>query len=206
MFNLTKEELKLLKPLKTERKVQDFIDSLKVNFEKKGDTCFSPRIVLKRKEAHCIEASILAYLIMKIHGKKAWLVDLTSVKSDYDHVVCVFQKNKKWGAISKNNHGVLRYRDPIYNSIRELVMSYFHEYTDKKGRKNLRSYSNPLTLSRFDRKNWATSKEDLWYIAEYLADVKHSKILDKKQISNLRKADDFEIKIREIEEVRERFK
>ena len=74
-------------------------------------------------------------------------------------------------------------------------MSIFHEWFDKKGRKTLRSFSSPVDLSRFDKHNWATTEEDLWYIAEYLANVKHNKILTRNQIANLRKADEFEIKL-----------
>ena len=200
MLKLTKEELKLLKSLKTEKKIQDFVNDLKVNFELNGDTCYSPRKVLEKGEAHCIEAAILAYLTMIVNGKKAWLVDLTSTDDDFDHVICIFKKYGKWGAISKSNHLAHRYREPIYNSVRELVMSIFHEWFDKKGRKTLRSFSNPVSLCKFDKYNWATSEEDLWYIAEYLADCKHKKILNKNQIANLRKADKFEIKLGNIEE------
>jgi hypothetical protein len=200
MFNLTKKEIKLVKSINTEKKIQDFVNNLKVNFEINKETCRSPREVLRSREAHCIEAAIFAYLTMKANNKKSWLIDLTSNKNDFDHVICVFKKYEKWGAISKSNHFVLRYREPVYNSIRELVMSYFHEYFDKNGRKNLRSFSKPVNLNKFDKKNWATSKEDLWYIAEYLADIKHYSILNKKQISNLRKADKFEVKLGNIEE------
>lgn len=200
MYGLTKEELKILKPLNTPSKIQDFINKIPINFEEDRETCLSPRVVLRENRAHCIEGAILAALIFRIHGEKPLLVDLTAVKSDQDHVICVFKKNGFWGAISKTNHYILRYREPVYKSIRELVMSYFHEYFDKHGKKNLRSYTSPVNLSKFDKLNWATSEEDVWEIPDYLADVKHHPILTKKQIHNLRKVDDIEIEAGKLEE------
>jgi len=192
-FGLSKKELRILKKLNSPKKIQDFLDKLRINFEEKGESCMSPRIVLKTKKAHCIEAALLAALALRIQGFKPLVVDLTASKKDYDHVIAVFKKYGKWGAISKSNHAILRYREPVYSSIRELVMSYFHEYTDK-GTKNLRSYSMPVNLSRFDKKGWVTSGENVWYISDYLAKIKHKKILNRKQIANLRKVDRIEIK------------
>ncbi len=200
MHGFNKEELKLIKKLNTPKKVQDFINSLKANFEPNGDECKSPRKVLEKKEAHCIEGAILAAAILRIHGHKPLLVDLKTTRNDYEHVLAVFKQDGHWGAITKTNHAVLRYREPVYKNIRELVMSYFHEYFLDNGKKTLRSYSNPVNLSKFDNKNWATSKKDLWYIDEYLDKVKHYPILNKKQIKNLRKADKIEIEAGKIVE------
>ena len=133
----------------------------------------------------------MAYLALKINKQNCWLVDLKTTKEDFEHVLCVFKKSNKWGAISKTNHAVLRYREPVYNSIRELVMSYFHEYTDKKGRKTLRSFSVPVSLKRFGW-DWVIDEKNLWEIHDYLDKVKHFPILDRKQIAGLRKADKIE--------------
>ena len=194
MINLTKEELEVFKKLKTPAKIQDFINSLKINFEEEGDTCMSPRMVLKKKKCHCVEGAVLASLALRVNGCRPLIVDLLANSKDFDHVVAVFRKNGKWGAISKTNHAVLRYREPIYNSIRELVMSYFHEYFDDKGRKNLRSFSMPVDLSRFDKLGWMTTEEEIWYVPDYLTKIKHFQILDRKKIAGLRKADEIEIK------------
>ncbi len=192
--------LEILKKLKTPAKIQDFLDKLKINFEENGDTCLSPLMVLKKGKCHCMEGAILAALALRVQGYKPLVVDLTSNKRDFDHVVAVFKKNGKWGAISKTNHAVLRYREPVYDSIRELVMSYFHEYFDSKGRKNLRSYSMPVDLSRFDEMGWMTSEDELWDIPTYLAEVKHLPLLNKKQMHSLRKADKIEIEAGNIVE------
>lgn len=199
MFGLTREELKILKKLNTPKKIQDYIDKIPINFEPEGDTCLSPRRVLRENRAHCIEAAMLATLALRIHGHKPLIVDMTASKDDDDHVIAVFKQNDCWGAISKSNHGVLRYREPIYKSIRELIMSYFHEYiNNKNSKKTLRSFSNPLDLSRFDKQNWITSEKDVWFIPEYLIKIKHTRILNKKQVYNLRKADHMELRIGEV--------
>lgn len=204
MFNLTKREEKILKSLNNPKKIQDFLNKIPANFDYNKDTCMSPRMVLKKNKCHCIEGAILAALALRLQGRKPLIVDLTASKDDFDHVIAVFQegqgKKTRWGAITKTNHGVLRYREPVYNSIRELVMSFFHEYFDDKGKKNLRSYSNPVNLERFDHLNWTTSEEDVWFIPDYLTKVKHFSILNKQQIKNLRKADPIEIDIGKVTE------
>ncbi|MFH1226065.1 MAG: hypothetical protein V1684_02170 [bacterium] len=206
MYNLTKQEEKIFKSLKNPAQIQDFLNKIPINFDYHKDTCLSPRMVLKKNKCHCIEGAILAALALRFQGQKPLIVHLKTAKGDDDHVIAVFKKDKKWGAISKTNHGVLRYREPVYDSIRELAMSYFHEYTDKKGNKTLRSFSVPLDLSRFDKKGWATSEEDLWYIDAYLDKIRHFNILAKNQARHLRKADMIERKIGNVTEWRFRKK
>lgn len=200
MYKLTKKEESVLRKLNTPKKIQDFLDKIPINFDYKKDTCMSPRVVLGKRKCHCIEGAIFAAACLKLQGKPALIIHLKANNHDYDHVIAVFKEAGHWGAISKTNHTVLRYRDPIYKSIKELVMSYFHEYTDKKGRKNLRSYSKPLNLSRFDKKNWLTSEKDLWHIDSYLNKVKHFKLFNKKQLRKLRNADKIVIKMDRITE------
>lgn len=192
MYGFNKTEIRIFKKLDSPKKVQDFLDKLKMNFEPDGDTCRSPRVVLKKKEAHCIEGAMLAASALRFHGHRPFVVDMTAVDSDYDHVITVFKKDGFWGAISKTNHAVLRYREPVYVSIRELIMSYFHEYTDDKGRKTLRSYTNPIDLSMFDKIGWTISENDVWEIPNYLLEVPHKNILSRSQIASLRKADKIE--------------
>jgi len=200
MLGLNKREIKILKGLNTPGKIQDFLNRIPINFEEKGDTCMSPRMVLKNRKAHCIEGAMLAAAALRVHGEKPLVVDMTATKKDFDHVICVFKKDGKWGAIGKTNHPVLRYREPVYKSIRELVMSFFHEYFDDDGKKNLRSYSAPVDLSRFDHFNWMASEEDIWYIPDYLEKIKHFPILTRSQIAGLRKADRVELDAGDIVE------
>ncbi|HPN96810.1 MAG TPA: hypothetical protein PLK35_03510 [Candidatus Moranbacteria bacterium] len=205
MFGIDKKELKILKGLNTPGKIQDFLNKLPMNFEKKGDTCFSPMSVLKKNTCHCMEGAALAALALRINGHPPLLVDLRANKNDFDHVIAVFKKDGKWGAISKTNHAVLRYREPIYKSIRELAMSYFHEYVDDKGRKNLRSFSRPVNLRIFDKLDWMTTKEEIDYMPEYLDKVRHYPVLSRKQICGLRKADEVELTAGDVVEWKKEF-
>jgi len=193
MFGLGKKEFKILKKLNTPQKIQDFLDKMSINFEEEGDTFLSPMSVLEKKVCHCTEGAVLAALALRVNGQPPLVLDLTASRNDFDHVVAVYKKYGKWGAISKTNHAALRFREPIYNSIRELVLSYFHEYFTDNGRKNLRSFSRPVNLSRFDKKGWMTTNDDIYYIPEYLSEIKHFPILNEKQIRNLRRADRIEI-------------
>lgn len=193
MFNLTSSEAKLFRKLNTPAKIQDFLNSISYNFEKDGETCRSPREVLKAKCAHCLEGAYLAAAVLWYHGEKPLLLDLRSTRHDLDHVVAVFRRNGCYGAISKTNHAVLRYREPIYQTLRELVLSYFHEYFLDDGTKTLREYSKPFDLSKFGNE-WITSTDDLWEIGALLDDAPHNAILPQgMNPKSLRKADKVEI-------------
>src|SRR3989338_7479528 len=193
MYGLNKEEIKLFRSLNTPRKIQDFLDKIPINFEPTGDTFLSPREVLLQNRAHCIEGACLAAAILRFHKHKALIVDLTSNKEDQDHVIAVFQQHGHWVAISKTNHAVLRYREPVYKSIHELVMSFFHEYfQNENGVKTLRRFSKPINLKIFDQRGWMTAETEIWYIAEHLAGAPHSSLLSRKQIKTLRPATDVE--------------
>ena len=201
-YKYYKEELSLFKRLSTPAKIQDYLNSIPFNFDKGNDTCFSPREVIQQKKAHCVEGAIFAAAVLEYHGHKPLILDLRSTTKpyDYDHVVAVYKKDGCFGAISKTNHVVLRYREPVYKTIRELVMSCFHEYFLDTGKKTLREYSDLLDLNRFNKLVWRTTHQDLFEIPEYLDDIKHYKILTPKQIKNLRLADKIEIEAGKIRE------
>lgn len=194
------QELRLLRRLNRPAKIQDFLESLPINFEKTGETIMSPRRVLRERRAHCLEGALLAAAALAVNGYEPRLLDLVTVEPDFYHVVALFQEAGFWGAISKTNHAVLRYREPIYKTIRELALSYFHEYFLNDGKKTLRSYSQAFNLKRFSKKNWATSPEDLWWLSDQLDKVKHYPILNRKQKTGLRRADKIEIAAGKLEQ------
>ena len=200
MINLDKEEVRVFRKLNTYKKIQKFLDELPINFEEGGETCMSPRRVLREGKAHCIEGAIFAAAVLKFHGEKPLIVDMESNSFDYDHVICVFEKEGSWGAISKTNHGVLRFREPVYRDIRELIMSYFHEYLDSKGRKNLRSYSMPVNLDMFGSQDWITNEEDVWFIPEHLCEVKHFPLVNRRQVANFISPHEIELAVGKLVE------
>lgn len=193
-FGLSDEELSLLRPLSTPIKIQNYLDTLPINFEKKGETNMSPRRVLREGKAHCMEGAMLAATALWIHGEKPLLLDLKTLRGDDDHVVTLYKRGGRWGAISKTNHATLRFRDPVYKSVRELVMSYFHEYfLDSNGQKTLRGHSGPFNLARFGTK-WVTAEDDLWNLAIALDEAKHFPLFPADNARHIRSADEMERK------------
>lgn len=197
---LSKKELALFRTLNTPAKIQDFINTLKNNTDEKK-IMMSPREVLATHRAHCIEGALLAGSILWYHGHTPYILDLktTRGKKDSDHVVALFKEKGYWGAISKTSHAVLRYREPIYKTLRELVLSYFHEYfLNTDGTKTLRSYSKPFDL-RTQGTEWMTTEKDLWEIGATLDEIPHYSILPP-HIKKLRKADPIEILAGKLQE------
>jgi hypothetical protein len=201
MFSLSEPELSLLLQLNTPGKIQNFLDTLSFNYEDKEETCMSPRRVIREKRAHCLEGAMLAATALLIAGGKPLVLSLkVSSDDDYDHVITLFKQNGYWGAISKTNHAVLRYRDPIYKTIRELVLSYFNEYfLTTTGEKTLQGYSKPINLRRFGT-NWITSEEELWKISETIFYMPHISIIPEVNKKFIRKASKIEIDSADIKE------
>ncbi len=192
MFKLTRQELSILRPLTTPRKVQDFLEQLPSNLSRYSDSCSSPRMALRKGRAHCIEGAFIAATAFWLNKREPLLLDLKAQSPDFDHVVTLFKENGLWGAVSKSNHPVLRYRDPIYRTVRELALSYFHEYIlPETGEKTLRSFSRPFSLKRFG-KDWVTSEQHLWDIAFALDQSPHCQIFPKGTEKRLRKASKIE--------------
>ncbi len=195
---LTPEEEKLFRSLNTSKKIQDFINTLGKKPEgKKERIVRSPRVVLSTHTANCMEGALLAAAIFLYHGGKAYLLDLKvdeKNNNDVDHVVALFEKDRHYGAISKTSHAVLRYREPVYKTLRELALSYFHEYfTNRDGKKTLRSFSKPFDVKKRFGTRWITTEHDIFEIAVALDDSPHVEILTKEMERNLRLADPIEI-------------
>ena len=173
---LTAKENRILKSLSTPWKIQRHLDELPYNQEKGGETCRSPRRVIRDETAHCFEAALFAAAALRVNGRPPLILDLESVRDD-DHVIAIYKIDGCWGAIAKSNYAGLRFREPVYRSLRELAMSYFEHYYNLDGEKTLRAYSRPVNLARFDNVNWITAEEDLWVIPEYLTTISHTPIL-----------------------------
>jgi hypothetical protein len=192
-LGLTRAEFAVLRRLSTPEKIQDFLNALPANFEIGGETCMSVREVLRRRRAHCIEGAMLAACALWVHGEPPLLLDLRAVR-DYDHVVALFRRDGCWGAISKTNPSVLRWRDPVYRSLRELAMSYLHEYANGRGQKTLRSYAGPFDLRRFTPELWVTNGTNCWDVGETLDEMRHTPLVTKRQSRALRPRDAMERK------------
>lgn len=193
---LTKEEYMALARLTTPIKIQDFLDTLPQNWEKRGETHMSPRRVLREKKAHCIEGALLAAAALWIQGERPLIMNLSPRmgKGDFDHVIALYKRGRRYGALSKTNHAALRFRDPVYRTLRELVLSYFHEwFINDTGEKVLECYSKPLDLRRFGT-GWITSEKDVWDIAEALSVAPHYYFVPPGNWRFVRRADAMELK------------
>ena len=197
---LTPVENRIFQKQNSPAKIQDYLDTLPINFEHTGETYLSPRRVIQQKTAHCFEGALLAAAVLAYHDRKPLLLDLRTVPDDEDHVVTLFEENGYWGAISKTNHVVLRYRDPVFKTIRELVLSYFNEYALNDGSKNLRAYSNPIDLSKYAPEKWVTTEKDLFWLVEKTDSCRHSPIAPKTNLRRLRPTDRIERKILDLTE------
>lgn len=173
-FGLTDEEAALLRRLGPPHRIQRFLDELA--YDVAGAACRSPRRVLIERRVQCMDGALFAAAALRAQGHPPLIVDLEAVEDD-DHVIAVFRQHGCWGAIARSNYSGLRFREPVYRTLRELAMSYFEHYFNLRRQKTLRRYSQPVSLARFDRHGWMTSRQDLWYIAEHLCTVPHRKLL-----------------------------
>jgi hypothetical protein len=179
-----------LAKLKTPAQIQDFIDKIRPNFELDGDTCLSAGEALIQRHAHCIEAAFIAACALWMNGEPPLLLDFQA-RGDDDHVVAIYRQHGCWGAISKSNHVWLRNRDAVYRNLRELAMSYFHEYVGD-GCRTMLTYSVPFDLRRFDPKLWVSGKKNCWEIAGALDATRHYRLINKAQVRSLRAPDPIE--------------
>ena len=186
----TKEEISFLKTISNPDKIQSFLDSIDYNPKYE---CRSPRWVIRKKSAHCFEGALFAAAALQFIGYEPLIIDMKSFNDD-DHVIAVFKVNDHWGSVAKSNFTSLRYREPVYRSLRELVMSYFDFYFNMAGDKSLRSYSLPLNLKIYDPRHWATTDEDLEFIGDKLEKIRHYPVVNNKMIKNLYKASDTMLK------------
>jgi hypothetical protein len=181
----TKSELKILSGLSSPVKIQRFLDTLEYSAESRYR---SPRSVLKDRKAHCYDGAVFAAMALRRIGFPPLLVDMDAVRDD-DHVIALFKKNGRFGAIAKSNFVGLRYREPVYLSLRELVMSYFESFYNVAYEKTLRQYTRPLNLSAYDKLQWPTSDAALDVIGDKLGAIRIYKILTPAMVRSLSPVD-----------------
>jgi hypothetical protein len=184
-FGFAHLELRTLRALKTPIGIQRFLDELPYNL---SITSRSPRDVLRDRTASCLEGAIFAAAALRIIGFPPLIFDLEADK-DTDHVVAIFNVRGHWGAIAKSNFTGCRYREPVYRTLRELALSYFNIYFNLRFERTLRRYSRPVNLARFDHLNWMTSEKPVWFIAEHLCEIPHTRLFPPRLAKNLTRVD-----------------
>lgn len=168
-FGLSPEDLRTLRALKTPAHIQKFVDGLTYQY---ANTACSPQRVLRERKGHCLEGAVLAAAALRVNGYAPLLMDLEAVHDD-DHVVALYQEHGLWGSIAKSNFAGLRFRAPVYRTLRELALSYFDHYYNLRGERTLRAWAGPVNLERLDGKDWMTAEEDVWCVPELLIAAKH---------------------------------
>ena len=168
-FGLSPENFRALRALKTPARIQKFIDALPYQY---ANTALSPQSALRERKGHCLEGALLAAAALRLNGHPPLLMDLEAVHDD-DHVLAIYREGGLWGSIAKSNFAGLRFRAPVYRTLRELALSYFEHYYNLRGERTLRSYSVPVDLTRLDSQHWMTSEEDVWCVPEYLIAARH---------------------------------
>jgi hypothetical protein len=184
----TVAERAVFRRLRSPEKIQRFLDDLAYNKEPGGPTCRSPRRVLRDRTAHCMEGALFGAAALRMLGYPPLLLDLEAVRDD-DHVLAIFRQRGFWGALAKSNYSGLRYREPVYRTLRELATSYFEHYFNLRREKTLRNYSRPVNLRRFDGMGWMTAEEDVWPVPEYLCTISHTPLLPKQVVRHLGRVD-----------------
>jgi len=173
-FGLTAAEAARLRRLSPPWRIQKFLDEL--DYDVRGEGCRSPRRVLRERKVQCMDGALFAAGALRVQGEPPLLVDLEAVYDD-DHVVALYRRNGLWGSIARSNYSGLRFREPVFATVRDLVLSYVEGYFNLRRQKTLRRYSRPFDLSLFDARSWMTAEEDLWEIPNHLVGIRHYRLL-----------------------------
>lgn len=181
----TPDELRKLRRLRDPHGIQQLLYDQPYHV---ADTAWSPRRVLRENTSHCFEGAIFAAAALRVNGYPPLVFDLEA-EHDTDHVIAVYKVDGHWGAVSKSNYSGLGFREPVFRSLRELAMSYFHAYFNLRREHTLRTFSKPVNLSHFDRRSWMTTDEPIWFIGEYLFTVRHFPLLKPRMIRQLHRVD-----------------
>jgi hypothetical protein len=182
----TPKELRKLRSLKTPYGIQRYLDEMPYHL---ADTGWSPRQVLRENTSHCFEGALLAAAALRVNGYPPLIFDLEAVQ-DTDHVIAIYRERGHWGAIAKSNYTGCRYREPVYRTLRELALSYFEVYFNLRRERTLRTFSNPVDMKRFDHLDWMTTEQPMWFVAEYLLTIRHTKLITPAMAKRLHRLDD----------------
>ena len=185
---LTRPERALVASLTSPARIQALLDSIPYSAE---DRYRCPLTVLRERVGHCFDGALFAAAMLRRLGHPPRIVDLLPNRRDDDHLLAVYRRGGFWGAVAKSNFTGLRFREPVYRSLRELVLSYFDDYFNAAGEKTLRGYTVPLNLAAYDRQGWMTSDGAvLDRIGERLGRIRQVKLLTPRMVAALSPVDE----------------
>ncbi|NTW43190.1 MAG: hypothetical protein HGB14_01860, partial [Anaerolineaceae bacterium] len=184
---LNHENRKIFNSFKTPFQIQEYLDDIPYIGEELNR---SPLLVMQDRQSHCLDGGLLAALALRKIGYSARIIDLVQEPGiDDDHVLAIFQHNGLYGALAKSNFVGLRFREPVYSSLRELVMTYFDVFFNVDGIKTLRGYTRPIHLASYDRFNWQTELSGVDRVVNRLYSMKMVPVISKNQIQVLNMMD-----------------
>jgi hypothetical protein len=179
---LTKSERQVIAQLTTPSKIQAFLNE----FPYSAEAIYRcPLRVFRERIAHCFDGALFAAAALRRLGYPPLVLNMLPDDLDDDHMLALYRRDRHWGAVGKSNFVGLRFREPVYRTLRELVMSYFEQFYNVEREKTLRSYTVPLNLKAFDRFNWMTSDESLERIGQRLDEIRKVRILTRRMIAGL---------------------
>jgi hypothetical protein len=184
LFN--SDELAELRQLDSPARIQAFLDAIPYSVE---DRYRSPRSVLRDRQAHCFDGALFAAAGLRRLGYRALVADMFADNDD-EHLIAPFTVDGHWGAVAKSNFVGLRFREPIYRNLRELVISYFEVYFNANHEKTLRSYTRPLDLSAFDQYHWMVDDDSLEFIANRTDQLRRVHLLTPRMVALLSPVDE----------------
>ncbi|MBN2425990.1 MAG: transglutaminase domain-containing protein [Calditrichaceae bacterium] len=184
---LNKQERHVINALDSPQKIQTFLDSVTYSSEERY-RC--PLQVLRDRVGHCFDSALFAAACLRRIGFPPLILDMIPNNRDDDHLLALFKLNGHWGAVAKSNFAGLRFREPIYRNLRELVISYFEQYYNIEREKTLRGYTVPLNLKTFDRFYWMISDEPLELIAQRTDEIRRFYLFTPEMASGLSLVDE----------------
>jgi len=184
---LNSEERAIVNGLTSPAGVQAFLDSIPYSTD---EFYRCPLRVLRDRTAHCFDGAMFAAAALRRIGYPPLILDMLSNGRDDEHLLALFKDRGCWGAVAKSNFVGLRFREPVYRTIRELVMSYFEQYYNLEREKTLRGYTGPLNLKRFDRLNWMTADETMDLIARRTEEIRRVMLIDAEMEKRLSPVDE----------------
>ncbi len=185
-------ELSQMQEMNTPFRIQQFLDSI---VYPAGERNRSPIEVLRERQAHCLDGGLFAVAALRRIGYPPLIVDMQPEPgTDDDHVLALFKEFDCWGAVAKSNFSGLRFREPVYPTIRELTLSYFDDFFNTKGQKTLRTYTAPINLEAFDDVHWMTESRGVDKIEVYLKHVELISLISEEQAGYLSSVDERSFK------------
>ena len=178
---LTARERKSLARLHSPAAIQSFLDDIPYSID---DRYRCPLSVVRDRRAHCYDGAVFAAALLRRAGYPPLIVNLFAYRDD-EHLLAIYRRAGRWGAVAKSNFAGLRYREPVYRTLRELAISYFEDYYNMEGTRSLRSHTRPLNLAQFDGAGWTTRDESMERIAARLDALRRIPLLTPRMIARL---------------------